>query len=208
MSVTTEQAAEWIRSGYVVVVPLEHGYSFVVDAFNHDAVRTMHVLRGVSSGVRAQVLIAGMQTAPGIVREISSDVKILMENFWPGLLSIHLAPNSALAWDLGDGGALSEISIRVPSSQFVLELLKMTGPLATASISPVGQGPTRILDSALQSKSEMIRICDEGELPQGPLSSIVSVKGGRISMTRVGALSFEQLSAKVSGIAPSSDQKT
>ncbi len=200
MNVTVDQATDWVRSGYVVVVPLEHGYAYVVDAFSHDAVRTMHVLRGVNPGVSAQVLIGGIKTAQGIVREISSDTKILMENFWPGLLSINIEPNSGLAWDLGDDGVLGQISIRVPTPTFISELLAKTGPLATASISMAGQGALRKVDSILENKSEIIRICDAGELPEGPLSTVISINGGKISMTREGALSYEDLSAKVSGI--------
>lgn len=208
MNITIDQATDWIRSGYVVVLPLEHGYVYAVDAFSHDAVRAMHVLRGDAPGVSAQVLIGGMKTAKGIVREISEDAKILMENFWPGLLSINLAPNTALAWDLGDDRVLSQISIRVPLAPFVLELLAKTGPLATASIAPAGEGPMRNVSSVTETTSEIIRICDGGELPEGPLSTIVSIKGRSISMTREGALSHTDLSAKVSGIARPSESNS
>ena len=46
-----EQARQLISSGFIIAAPLEHGYAFICDAFSHDAVRAMHVLRGDDLGV-------------------------------------------------------------------------------------------------------------------------------------------------------------
>ena len=51
------KAATALKDGYVIVAPLESSYALVADAFFHDAVRALHVLRGDSLGVSAQVLI-------------------------------------------------------------------------------------------------------------------------------------------------------
>ena len=51
------RAVKAINDGYVIAVPLENAYAYLCDAFNHDAVRAMHVLRGDEIGVKAQVLV-------------------------------------------------------------------------------------------------------------------------------------------------------
>ena len=56
------RALKSIRDGYVIVVPLEHGYVYACDAFSHFAVRAMHVLRGDALGVVAQVIIPNAKT--------------------------------------------------------------------------------------------------------------------------------------------------
>ena len=60
------RALKSIRDGYVIVVPLEHGYVYACDAFSHFAVRAMHVLRGDALGVVAQVIIPNAKPSCGI----------------------------------------------------------------------------------------------------------------------------------------------
>ena len=93
---TVDQAAQWIASGYVVVAPLEHGYVYLVDAFSHDAVRTMHVLREDAPGVTSQVLVPSAKTAVGVIRQIPPAADVLMNKFWPGLLTLNLQPQVGL----------------------------------------------------------------------------------------------------------------
>ena len=129
------KAAAALKDGYVIVAPLENSYALVADAFFHDAVRALHVLRGDELGVSAQVMIGSGTAVDGIAREISEPVRALINNFWPGQLSINLKPQRGLNWDLGDAGKLDWVSIRMPSHDFLQALIKETGPLAVASAS-------------------------------------------------------------------------
>ncbi len=81
-----------LKDGFVIIAPLENSYALMADAFFHDAVRAMHVLRGDELGTAAQVLIADKTSIDGIARSISDDAGILMDNLWPGALSINLKP--------------------------------------------------------------------------------------------------------------------
>ncbi len=69
------RALKSIRDGYVIVVPLEHGYVYACDAFRHFAVRAMHVLRGDALGVVSQVIIPNAKTAQGLSRSMRADVQ-------------------------------------------------------------------------------------------------------------------------------------
>ena len=99
-------AAKSLRDGFVIVAPHENGYVLLSDAFSQDSVRAMHVLRGDDLGVAAQVLISDSQQIAGLAREVTDEARTLMENFWPGSLSLSLRPQAGLSWDLGDEGKL------------------------------------------------------------------------------------------------------
>ena len=86
------RALKEIREGNVIVVPLEHGYVYLADAFSPSAVRAMHELRGDEAGVVAQVLAYSLDTVKGISRAVSTDTQNLCNAFWPGLLSVTLRP--------------------------------------------------------------------------------------------------------------------
>ena len=180
-----------IRDGYVIVVPLEHGYVYACDAFSHFAVRAMHVLRGDALGVVSQVIIPTAKTAQGLSRSMRDDVQQITNTFWPGLLSINVKPQVGLAWDLGDAQRLDLISLRMPQEGFVLDLMQKSGPLAIASITSNGL-PT-LLDVERFENSGVDVIFDGGHLPAGPRTTVLNVSDDGIELIREGAISRESL---------------
>ncbi len=180
-----------IRDGYVIVLPLEHGYVYACDAFSHFAVRAMHVLRGVALGVIAQVIIPTAKTAQGLSRSMRDDVQEITNTFWPGLLSINVKPQVGLAWDLGDAQRLDLISLRMPQEGFVMELMQKSGPLAIASITSNGL-PT-LLDVERFENSGVDVIFDGGHLPAGPRTTVINVSDDGMELIREGAISRESL---------------
>jgi len=187
------RALKEIRAGYVIVVPLEHGYVYLADAFSQYAVRALHVLRGHEDGVAAQVLAHSADTVSGIARELSADAEKLMKEFWPGLLSLNLRPNIGLDWDLGDDKELDLFSVRVPKATFVRALLKQSGPLAVASAAPAGSGPLLKINRADIKEWDVAAVFDKGPLKAGPQSTVVEVSGSDLRLVRPGAISSEQL---------------
>ena len=185
------RALKSIRDGYVIVVPLEHGYVYACDAFSHFAVRAMHVLRGDALGVVAQVIIPNAKTAQGLSRSMRADVQELTNAFWPGLLSLNVKPQMGLAWDLGDSQRLDQISLRVPQEGFVLELMQKSGPLAIASITSNGL-PT-LLDVERIENPGVDVIFDGGHLPAGARTTVINASDDGIELVREGAISRESL---------------
>ena len=189
------KAAAALKDGYVIVVPLENSYALVADAFFHDAVRSLHVLRGDALGVAAQVLISTPAAIDGIAREVSDSARALMEKFWPGLLSLNLKPQRGLNWDLGDGQQLDLISVRVPSADFILELTNVHGPIAVASAALAGKPAISDPAELNFTEVEVAAIFSAGILEQGPASTVVACDGDAPRIVRVGAISAEQITA-------------
>ena len=186
-------ALKCITDGYVIAIPLEHSYAFACNAFDEDAVRAMHVLRHDEIGVAAQVMLASASAASGILRNTTWQVQSLMENFWPGLLSINAAPQPGLKWNLGDFKKLDLISVRVPKSDFMLALLAQSGPLAVASAVETGKAPRREVSALAEYHDEIPLIVDGGTLPEGPASTILTARDNSITAVRIGAISLAQL---------------
>jgi len=193
------KALKSIRDGYVIVVPAEHGYIYLADAFSHFAVRAMHVLRGDELGISAQVLCYSAQTVQGITRDVPGDAQLLMDEFWPGLLSLNLAPNRGVNWDLGDDNSLDLISVRVPKSRFLRALLKESGPLAAASAAPAGDAPMRTIDRSAIKGWDVATVFDNGVLKAGQPTTVIEQRNDGLHIVREGAIS----AAHVRKIAPS-----
>lgn len=187
------KAAAALKDGYVIVAPLENSYALVADAFFHDAVRAMHVLRGDELGISAQVIIGSSSAIDGIARDVTEPARTLMANFWPGLLSLNLKPQRGLNWDLGDGQQLDSFSVRVPSAEFILQLAKTHGPLAVASAALSGKPAISDPIELNFSEIEVAAIFSSGPLTQGLASSVVACDSDKPRIIRVGAISAQEI---------------
>ena len=187
------RAAKAIREGYVIVAPLEHSYVYLCDAFSHDAVRTMHVMRGDALGVAAQVLISDGNRAVGIIRDFNDSLKKLTDRFWPGLLSVTAKPQLALNWDLGDDRNLDQVNIRVPATEFIRAIAAEVGPLATASATKVGEPAIDSIKYISIDGTHLALIFDGGQLPKGLPTTIVETTESGLKVGRIGAISQAQL---------------
>ena len=193
------KAAKAIADGYIIVIPMEHSYAYVCDAFRADSVRAMHVLRGDPLFTAAQVIVGSTKTAEGVVREITPEIKGLMKKFWPGMVSMNLRPQIGLSWDLGDNNQLDRVSIRIPKAKFAKALVAQTGPLAVASAARKGMPAPKMLSDVMVLDSDVALKFDSGTLRKGPISTVVEADETGVRVLRVGAVSLEEIQAIVPG---------
>lgn len=208
------KACKAISDGFIIAIPLEHSYAYVCHAFKPDSVRAMHVLRGDPLFTAAQVLVASQKAAPSVVREITPEIAALMKEFWPGMLSMNLRPQTGLNWDLGDANQLDQVSIRVPKNKFAKALLAKSGPLAVASAGRADRSSVlsfgsaeRVVRSAVKSineikvaDSDLAFIFNNGVLRNGPLSTVIEADETGLRLLRVGAISLEEILNIVPGV--------
>lgn len=182
------RAVKAINDGYVIAVPMENGYAYVCDAFNHDAVRAMHVLREDEIGVKAQVLVRDFKMAEGISRNLDKRTITAMKKYWPGKVTFQVLPSALLNWDLGDNNELDEVAIRVPTAPFVKAMLAKTGPLATASVAKIGQS---VITASSEVPTEGIEaLFSNGKLRKGLPTTVVRTIAGAHKVLREGAVDF------------------
>ena len=183
-------AVRYLAAGEVIVVAAEHGYVYLADAFDKDAVKAIHILRGNQTGTLTQVFIGDKKVLGGITTVLTSEQNNLLDNFWPGLLSVTMKSQPTLSWDLGDGRRLGKVNVRIPSRKFLTAVLSKSGKSA-------------VLDLAMMPiyESDVGAIFDEGVLNAGPSSTWVDISENVITVVRVGAISLEQLRAKAPSIS-------
>jgi tRNA threonylcarbamoyl adenosine modification protein (Sua5/YciO/YrdC/YwlC family) len=196
-----DTAVRYIKSGEVIIAAAEHGYVYLADAFDKDAVKAIHILRGDRTNVVAQVFIGDIKVLTGITARLTQEQDNLLKAFWPGLLSVTMKSQLALSWDLGDERRLGKVNVRLPNRKFLNAILLKTGPLAAASVALTGE--SAILDLAKVSiyESDIGVIFDEGQLESGQLSTWIDLSENEITVIRVGDISLEQLRSIVPTIS-------
>jgi len=188
-----DTAVRYIKSGEVIIAAAEHGYVYLADAFDKDAVKTIHILRGDRTNVVAQVFIGDIKVLTGITARLTQEQDNLLKTFWPGLLSVTMKSQLALSWDLGDERRLGKVNVRLPKRKFLNAILLKTGPLAAASVALTGESAILDLTKVSIYESDIGVIFDEGQLESGQLSTWIDISENEITVIRVGDISLEQL---------------
>ena len=196
-----DTAVRYIKSGEVIIAAAEHGYVYLADAFDKDAVKAIHILRGDRTNVVAQVFIGDIKVLTGITARLTQEHDNLLKAFWPGLLSVTMKSQLALSWDLGDERRLGKVNVRLPNRKFLNAILLKTGPLAAASVALTGESAILDLTKVSIYESDIGVIFDEGQLESGQLSTWVDISENEITVIRVGDISLEQLRSIVPTIS-------
>ena len=76
----------------------------------------------------------------------------------------------------------------MPNQNQTLEVLNATGPLAIASATIAGEAPVQTA-----TNPHHLEVLDVGELESGPLSTVVLQTGEKLLLSRVGAITLEDL---------------
>ena len=196
-----DTALRYLRSGEVIIAAAEHGYVYLANAFDKDAVNAIQILRANPAATTLQVLVRDKKMASGVCTTLTVQQEALLEKFWPGLFSGTVKAQPGLTWNLGDDRRLGKVNLRAPNKKFISALLEQSGPLATSSAALVGKPTILDLNTLNIYESDVGAIFDEAVLSAGPLSTWVEFSENEITLQRVGAISLEQLQALVPTIS-------
>ena len=186
------EAVAAVRRGELVVLPTDTVYGIGADAFTPSAVSALLEAKGRGRDMPAPVLVGSVRAAQALVEDFGTYGQDLVDEFWPGALTLVCRANSTLAWDLGD--AKGTVAVRMPLHQLTLELLKETGPLAVSSANRTGAPPARTAADAETQLGESVEIyLDDGPSGEAEPSSIVDLTGAVPRLLRAGAISEERL---------------
>jgi tRNA threonylcarbamoyl adenosine modification protein (Sua5/YciO/YrdC/YwlC family) len=196
-----ESALRYLRAGEVIIAAAEHGYVYLANAFDKDAVNAIQILRTNSPGVTLQVLIRDRNMALGLSAALTVQQQSVLDKFWPGLLSVTVKAQPGLTWNLGDDRRLGKVNLRSPKKKFLQAILEQSGPLATSSAALAGK-PAVVDSNTLEVyENDIGAIFDESVLQVGPLSTLIEFSENEITLMREGAISLEDLKALVPTIS-------
>jgi tRNA threonylcarbamoyl adenosine modification protein (Sua5/YciO/YrdC/YwlC family) len=196
-------AAAAVLRGELVVLPTDTVYGLGADAFSPAAVAHLLATKGRGREMPPPVLVGSVRAASALVEDLGPDGQQLIDEFWPGGLTIVCRASRTLSWDLGD--AKGTVAIRMPSSELALELLRETGPMAVSSANRTGQPSATTAPEAREQLGEAVAIyLDDGPTESSTASTIVDLTGEAPKLLRQGAISIGRL-REVAGVRAGGD---
>ena len=189
-----EAAARAVQQGGLVILPTDTVYGIGADAFDHAAVQALLDAKGRGREMPPPVLVSAVTTLEALASGVPEYVDSLIEEFWPGPLTLVCTQQPSLTWDLGE--TRGTVAVRMPDHEVALALLERTGPLAVSSANLTGRpAATDAADADAMLGDRVDVVLDGGTSPQAEASTILDVRGPTPRLLRLGALSVEALNA-------------
>ncbi len=200
-----EAATDAVRRGELVVLPTDTVYGIGADAFKPSAVAALLSAKGRGRDMPPPVLVGSVRAASALIEELGPYGQDMMDEFWPGALTLVCRASRTLSWDLGD--TQGTVAVRMPLHTVALELLKQTGPMAVSSANRSGMPPaTTAADAEKQLGGAVSVYLDGGPCASDVPSTIVDLTGPIPRVLRDGAIPLDRLNAVVPITGPETDE--
>jgi L-threonylcarbamoyladenylate synthase len=188
-----EKARALLLQNEVVAIPTETVYGLAGNALNEIAVSKIFEAKNRPYFDPLIVHVGKISDIELYVEEIPRLAADLMENYWPGALTLLLPKKSCIP-DLTTSG-LKEVGIRMPQHPLTLELLNsLPFPLAAPSANPFGYiSPTSAEHVDQQLGNKIPYILNGGNCSVGIESTVLRVQHNEIEVLRLGGISIESL---------------
>jgi L-threonylcarbamoyladenylate synthase len=181
-----------VRDGGLVVLPTDTVYGIGADAFTPSAVSALLAAKGRGRNMPPPVLVGSVRAAAALTESLGAFGQDLIDEFWPGPLTLVFRASPTLRWDLGD--TLGTVAVRMPLHPVALDLLRRTGPMAVSSANLHGSPPATTAADAREQLGEAVSVyLDGGPCADNVPSTILDLTGTVPRMLRAGAVTVDQL---------------
>ncbi|CND57414.1 translation factor SUA5 [Mycobacterium tuberculosis] len=198
------EAVSAVRRGELIVLPTDTVYGVGADAFVAPAVAALLVAKGRGREMPPPVLVGSVRAATALVEDLGTYGQDLIDEFWPGALTLVCRANPNLLWDLGE--TKGTVAVRMPMHELAVEVLKETGPLAVSSANLSGQPAARSADEAEKMLGESVAVyLDGGISGRADPSTILDLTGPVPRVLRKGAIPVEKIRAVVGVVLTDDD---
>jgi L-threonylcarbamoyladenylate synthase len=187
-----EAALAAVLGGDLVVLPTDTVYGIGADAFRPAAVAGLLVAKGRGRHMPPPVLVGSVRAATALVEDLGPYGQQLIDEFWPGGLTLICRANRSLKWDLGD--TKGTVAVRMPQHPIALELLKETGPMAVSSANLTGAAAATTAENAREQLGDSVQVyLDGGPCEDNVPSTMVDLTDDMPRLLRSGAVSIGRL---------------
>ncbi|MFH1808116.1 MAG: L-threonylcarbamoyladenylate synthase [Pseudomonadota bacterium] len=188
-----------LDEGGLVCLPCGGTYRIVADLTSETAVNHLFASKGRTQKAPSLVFVDSEKMLAQVVAEVSPLSQRLARHLWPGPLTILFPAHPDLPAKVVKQlvRANGKIGVRIPDDPVVRQVLTAFGhPLLVSSANKQRkQGAASPAQIRKNFVGRVDLFVEDGDLASRPASTVVSLDGERVSVTRAGALSEEQISA-------------
>ncbi|SKA75839.1 L-threonylcarbamoyladenylate synthase [Caloramator quimbayensis] len=194
-----KEASKVIRSGGTVVFPTETVYGLGANALDYKACLKIFKAKGRPQDNPLIVHVADFDIS-NYVKNVPEKAQILMENFWPGPLTI-IMPKSDIIPDEVTAG-LKNVALRMPLNKIARKLITYSNlPIAAPSANISGRPSPTSIEHCIEDLNGKVDMIIGGERCEvGLESTVVDTSDGNVTILRPGAVTKEMMEEVVGNV--------
>ncbi len=187
-----EEAAEVLREGGLVCVPCNGRYRIFADLWSASAVIELLQSKRRVKKAPSLVFIADESMLGETVDSVDDTARKLMDQFWPGPLTILMDPHPDLPKKVSKelSRANGRLGVRVPDDELARGIVRaFGGPVLVSSANREKKpGETSPAQIRRNFGNRIQLFLDAGDLANEGHSTVVDVDGGEVRVTRAGTI--------------------
>ncbi|SET07620.1 L-threonylcarbamoyladenylate synthase [Anaerobranca gottschalkii] len=187
-------AAEAIKQGKTVVFPTETVYGLGANGLDKEAVQKIYLAKGRPADNPLILHLGNLSWVERLAVNIPKEFYLLVENFWPGPLTVILQAKKNVIPEVTLGG-LDTVALRMPGHPLALELIKEADlPVAAPSANTSGRpSPTNHEHVIEDLYGKVDYIFQGGNTTIGIESTVLDLSKGKAKILRPGSITYEEL---------------
>ncbi|MGL5692810.1 MAG: L-threonylcarbamoyladenylate synthase [Peptostreptococcaceae bacterium] len=188
-----KKQAELLRDGKTVIFPTETVYGLGANALDESAVKKIYEAKGRPSDNPLIVHIVEKYEVNNLAKNISDKANKVMENFWPGPITIVLNKKDIVPKTTS--GGLETVAIRMPANKIAQAVIKEAGvPIAAPSANISGRpSPTKGVHVKDEMEGRVSGIILGGDCDFGLESTVLDMTEETPMILRPGSITKEEL---------------
>ena len=188
-----KQASDIIKNGGLVAFPTETVYGLGGNGLNSNAVKNIFAAKGRPVDNPLILHICSLSQLEGLVKKVTSCAKTLIDNFWPGPMTLIFRKKDIVPPETS--GGLNTVAIRFPENKIAQKFIEFCDlPIAAPSANTSGRpSPTKAQHVFEDMNGKIEMILDGGECEIGLESTVIDVTGENPVICRPGGITLEQV---------------
>lgn len=191
----SEEAANFIKRGYAVIVPTDTLYGLAVNALDEDAVSHFFALKKRPSNKPIPIFVKDIKMAKELAF-INDRQEEILKKLWPGPFTFVLNKKQTISAKLS--AKTEKIGLRMPNHLFVKTLMdELDKPITGSSANISGLAPSGDLDDIVsQFKEHSIvpdYIVDIGILESKDPSTVIDITSKEPKVLRMNPTTIKQM---------------
>lgn len=168
-------AARLLQQDEVIGLPTETVYGLAANALSSKAAKKIFTAKGRPQDNPLIAHISRMEMLPMVAAQVTREVMLLADAFWPGPLTIVLPRTEEVAPEVSAG--LATVGVRMPAHPVARAVIQAAGfPLAAPSANRSGSPSPTTAQHVLQDmKGKIPVILDGGACQVGVESTVLSM---------------------------------
>lgn len=182
-----------IKNGGLAAFPTETVYGLGANALDNEAAAKIFAAKGRPQDNPLIVHVADFESITPLVTKINEDAKKLMEEFWPGPMTLILEKSPLIPKVTSAG--LATVGIRMPKSAIARAIIKAAGvPIAAPSANISGRPSPTNVERCIEDLNGKIEYIIGGEISEvGLESTIIDCTVNPPCVLRPGGITLEML---------------